>query len=129
MDNISIDTVNHFRHPNVTILRIKGFVYAATLALFEKTLQSILAASPAKKLIFDLTETNYISSGGWSLFLDNVKRARDQGGDILLVGMKPEVRDAFELMEFHKIMRLFPSLETALTEGFGKPKTPSASLP
>jgi anti-anti-sigma factor len=128
MENISIEIAHHLLHPEVATLRIKGFLYANTLPEFDKTLRSVLDSSK-KKLIFDLSETTYISSGGWSMFLVSFQRVKELGGDILLVGMKPEVRDAFELLEYDKILRCFPSAETALKEGFTRVLNNPAGAP
>ena len=118
MDTLSIEITNHLLRPDVVTLRIKGFIYANTLVQFDKVFQSVMAGSK-KKMIFDLSETNYISSGGWSMLLVCLQRVKESGGDILLSGMKPEVHDAFELLEYNKVMRLFPNAEEALKEGFG----------
>src|SRR5207249_2274054 len=106
MENISIEIAQPLLHPEVATLRIKGFLYANTLPHFEKTLRSVLD-SQKKKLIFDLTDTSYISSGGWSMLLVSHHRVKELGGDILLTGMKPEVHDAFELLEYDKVLKLF----------------------
>lgn len=118
METLSVDITNHLLRPDVVTLRIKGIVYASTLVQLDKAFQTALAGSK-KKMIFDLSETNYISSGGWSMLLVCLQRVKEAGGDILLAGMKPEVHDAFELLEYNKVMRLFANAEEALKEGFG----------
>jgi anti-anti-sigma factor len=117
MENISIDIAHHLLHPEVATLRIKGFLYANTLPEFDKTLRSVISVAK-KKLIFDLSDTTYVSSGGWSMFLISLQRVKELGGDILLAGMKPEVHDAFELLEYDKVFKQFPSVDEALKEGF-----------
>jgi anti-anti-sigma factor len=126
MENISIDIAHHPRQPEVATIRIKGFLYANTLPEFDKTLSSLLGASK-KKLIFDLSDTHYISSGGWSMFLVSLQRVKELGGDVLLACMKPEVRDAFELLEYDKVFRLFPSADEALKQGF-TPTAPNTAV-
>ncbi|HJT25237.1 MAG TPA: STAS domain-containing protein, partial [bacterium] len=112
-----IDINHHHLHPDSTTVRIKGFLYANTLPQLEKTLQTV-AASIKKKLILDLSETNYVSSGGWGLIMTFFKRTQDAGGSLVLAGMKPEVYDAFELLEYDKVLRSFPSVDSAFKEGF-----------
>ena len=119
MENISISIHHHPVHPDVATLQFKGFIYANTLAEISKTLQTLVTAQ-RKKLVFDLTETNYVSSGGWGLFINTAQQLRETEGDIFLAAMKPEIYDAFELLEFHKLIRLFPTVEAALQEGFGR---------
>jgi anti-anti-sigma regulatory factor len=64
-----------------------------------------------------MRETNYVSSGGWGAFLSAAKSAREAGGDLLLAGMRAEVFDAFELLEYDKVLRTFTTPEKALDEG------------
>ena len=128
MDNISIDIAYHLLHPEVATLRLKGFLYANTLPEFDKTLRLAIAAAK-KKLIFDLSETTYISSGGWSMFLVSLKNLKELGGDLILVGMNPEVRDTFELLEYDKVFKLFPSVDEALKQGFASAAPNRAASP
>lgn len=123
MESISTDVTHLPQYPDIAILKIKGFIYANTLVPVDKALQTILA-SRKKKIVFDLTETNYISSGGWALLHTSHQKFVDAGGDFALAGLKPEVQDAFELLEYNKVMRAFPSLDIALKQGFEKVFTP-----
>lgn len=122
MESISIDVTRHTLHPDISTLRIKGFLYANTLANLDKTVQPLLPGN--KKLIIDLSETNYISSGGWGLLITIFQRFSEMGGELVLAGMKPEVFDAFELLEYDKVLRFFPSEDSALKEGFANMATP-----
>ncbi len=120
MESISIEVVHHHLKPDTVTLRIVGFLYAHTLDHLEKTLQSVLSAD-RKKLVFDLSETNYISSGGWAMIIAFLHRIRGDGGGLALTGMKPEVYDSYELLEFDKVLKSFPTVEAALKDDFASP--------
>jgi len=122
METFSVEVKNHPRYLDIATFHVQGILYANTLVQFEKAFQGALA-SAKKNLVIDLTETNYVSSGGWSMLLVSLKRVKEMGGTILLAGMKPEIHDAFELMEYDKDFSLFPTVEAAITEGFGKVAT------
>ena len=123
MENITIDVVHHLLLPDIVTLRIKGSIQADTLVQIDLAVQTV-PSSPKKKLIFDLAETSHISNGGWAFLLTTLQRFRDQGGDLVLAGMNPEVHDAFELLEYHKVIRLFANAEDALKEGFNPSPKP-----
>lgn len=125
MDNISITIHHHPLRSDAATIRIKGFIYASTLSEIDKTLQSLFA-SQKNKILFDLSETNYVSSGGWGLFVSTAQKLRETGGDILLAAMKPEIFDAFELLDFHKLIQFFPTVESALEDGFGRAQSASS---
>lgn len=117
MESISIDINHHHLHPDSATVRIKGFLYANTLPQMEKAFQGVVA-SMKNKMVLDLSETTYISSGGWGLIMTFFKRTQDAGGNLVLAAMRPEVYDAFELLEYDKVLRSFPSVDSALKEGF-----------
>ncbi|HTC21763.1 MAG TPA: STAS domain-containing protein [bacterium] len=117
MENITIDVVHHLLQPDIVTLRIRGSIQAETLVQIDQAVQTV-PATPPKKLIFDLGETGHISNRGWAFVLSTLQRFRDQGGDLVLAAMNPEVHDAFELLDYHKVIRLFAGAEDALKEGF-----------
>lgn len=120
METISIDINHPHLYPDSTTVHIKGFLYANTLPQLDKTFQTVVS-SVKKKMVLDLSETTYISSGGWGLIITFFKRAQDAGGNLVLAAMKPEVYDAFELLEYDKVIRSFPTVDSALKEGFSSP--------
>jgi anti-anti-sigma factor len=115
MENITINVDHPLLRPDSVILRIMGPIQADTLVQIDRALQAVLPA-PKKKLIFDLSETGYVSNGGWAFLLTTLHRFREQGADLVLAGMNPEVHDAFELLEYDKVIRLFPTAEDALNQ-------------
>ena len=65
------------------------------------------------KFIVDLSDVSYISSGGWGIFSGEVRGLREQGGDIVLVGMSPEVYDVYELLGFDDVLKAFSNPQDA----------------
>jgi anti-sigma B factor antagonist len=119
MDNISVNVSEHPQNKDVTLLAVKGFIDTTTAPEFEKKFISVLN-DKKYKLVVDLKDVNYISSAGWGIFISEIKRIRNQKGDLLLAGMNPEVTEVFELLEFNTILKAFPSVETAVKKGFEK---------
>jgi anti-anti-sigma factor len=117
MEKFSADIVFYNQHPDFIILRIKGQVRLGTLDQIEKNLGTIFTTCRGKKVLIDLTETTYVSSTGWSLFLLAYKRVHDLGGKFLLAGMSLDIYYAFELLEFQEIMDYYPDMETAFQGG------------
>ncbi len=120
MENFSFDVNLHSQYGGVGVLKVTGFVYAATLPEFDKALQAAFDKSTSKKIILDLSGAKYFSGQAWKALLVFHARVRLSRGDILLAAMPPEIHDTFEMLEFNKWVRLFPSVESALNEGFGK---------
>jgi anti-anti-sigma factor len=98
---------------DITVLRINGHLDSVSTGAIERSLNQTIAGG-AYKLVVDLASVSYISSGGWGIFTGQVKKLREKGGDVVLVGMTPEVYDVFELLGFGEILVSFYSMEEAL---------------
>ncbi len=119
MKNITITISPYPQHKDITLLSVKGFIDTNTAPEFDKSFQEVLGDNKFK-LIVDLKDVNYISSAGWGLFVGEIKRIRNQKGDLFLVAMSPEVEEAYELLQFSTILKAFPNVEQAVQKGFGK---------
>ncbi|HTC21452.1 MAG TPA: STAS domain-containing protein [bacterium] len=116
MERFSADIVYHNQYPDFITFRIKGDVNIGTVEHIEKNLEPIFAVCQGKKVLFDLTETNYVNSSGWRLFLIAYKRVKELGGRFLLTGMNPDVYNTFELLEFQNFMDYYPDNAEAFRE-------------
>ncbi|HVZ81224.1 MAG TPA: STAS domain-containing protein [bacterium] len=117
MANLTVDVSEHPQNHEITLLAVKGFIDTTTAPEFERTFHTVLNDKKFK-LVVDLKDVNYISSAGWGIFISEIKRIRGQKGDLVLVGMNPEVAEVFELLEFNTILKSFPNVEMALKKGF-----------
>ena len=114
MDGISIQQEPVADAPKATVLKIHGYIDTSTANELQAALEQCLAEGRVQ-LLLDMTEVDYVSSAGWGIFISIVRGAREQGGDLCLVGMQPEVQDVFELLEFRSILDAYPTLSDALS--------------
>jgi anti-anti-sigma factor len=117
MENMTLQVADHPVKKNITLLSVKGFLDSRTTPDFEKELLWLLK-NKKFKLIVDLREVQYIASTGWGIFVSQIKRIRNQKGDLILSGMNPAVKEVFELLEFNRIMKSYPNVESAVLNGF-----------
>ena len=85
----------------------------------------ILAQSDVGKLIIDLSEVEYIDSGGLSALLLARRQMVDNDGDVRLVGVRPEVQS---LLSLTQLDRVFPSYAT-VKEALAAPQLSLVSIP
>ena len=121
MEKLSSGIVYYSKHPDFITLRIKGHLTLETSDQIEKNLTSIYAVCAGKKVLFDLTDTIYVSSSGWGLFLIANKRIHDLGGRFILAGMSVDLDYTFKLLEFHNLMNHYPDVASAFREGVNEP--------
>jgi anti-sigma B factor antagonist len=96
----------------ITEMRLSGHLDSGSSAALEKKLHDLVVAG-AVRLVVDLADISYVSSGGWGIFVGEVKALRNRGGDIVLSGMTSEVYDVYELLGFADVLRAFRTIADA----------------
>jgi anti-anti-sigma factor len=76
---------------DITELRVDGHVDSVSSADLDARLKALIDEG-ASRIIVDLSDVTYISSGGWGIFAGEVGTLREKGGDVVLVGMTSEGR-------------------------------------
>ena len=90
---------------------INGVVYGTlsgrldTVAA-QSTDISEFIANADKKILFDCSELNFISSAGLRLFLILFKECRGKGGSITLKSVSPSVMRVFQISGFTNMMEI-----------------------
>ena len=118
---------------DIALLRVKGYIDTQTCAEMLLQMTAVLQQG-IYHLIVDMGQVNYVSSAGWGVFVGEIKGIRENGGDLKLVQMTPEVYDVFEMLEFNRILDCYDSIEEAIDDfdlsiGLDITKSISQSLP
>jgi len=108
---VSVTSVNG--SAGVSVLKVSGYLDTTTAGELETALYGLLDRE-AYKVVVDLASVNYISSAGWGIFIGEIKRIRNHGGDLKLAGMVGDVYEVFQLLEFHSILEAYPTLQEAV---------------
>ncbi|MGD8414390.1 MAG: STAS domain-containing protein [Candidatus Latescibacterota bacterium] len=96
----------------VSILKVSGYLDTTTAGELENALYGLLKKKKYQ-IVVDLSGVNYISSAGWGIFIGEIKTIRDHGGDLKLAGMNGDVREVYELLEFHSILSSYEDADEA----------------
>jgi anti-sigma B factor antagonist len=112
---------------DITVITIHGHIDTTTSVSLEKELQRVLRGR-GYRIVIDLAGVDYISSAGWGIFLSEIRRIRQQGGDLRLAGMKAEVLEVYEMLEFRSVLAHYASLPEAL-ESFAAIEVASGAGP
>jgi len=130
MPDIQVDVSYDGAGDEIAVIAARGFIDTTTAPELEKKLEEQLALNKYR-IVVDLKNIDYVSSAGWGVFVSEIREIRENGGDLVLVSMSPDVYDVYELMEFSSILKSFDSLEEAIANFMGKPvkKESPAQLP
>lgn len=71
-----------------------------------------------QRFIIDLSEVTYINSGGLRCLVTAWRRAREQGGDVILCGLNSRLVEIFSLVGFDRVFQIYPSFDDALKHNY-----------
>src|SRR5262245_10501165 len=114
VDGIVVNVISGNNEAGASILKVSGYLDTTTASELETALYGLLDRG-IYKIVVDLAGVNYISSAGWGIFIGEIKRIRNHGGDLKLSGMVGDVHEVFQLLEFHSILEAYPSSQDAVT--------------
>jgi len=112
MEEIKIDSKFADQSGETMVVELSGHVDQSNSYQLQKMFDNIIQ-SGCFKVIVDFGNLYYMSSAGWGVFVGEIKRFRDNGGDIKLANMNPEIYDVFQMLEFYHILEDFASIEDA----------------
>ena len=115
MEGIEININQIGARRDITLLRVRGYVDTTTSPELQRTISQILDDGNYQ-LIVDLSAVNYVSSAGWGVFVGEIRGLRENGGDLKITHMAPEVFEVFEMLEFNRILTTYDSLEEAMDD-------------
>ncbi len=100
---------------DIALLRIKGYIDTTTSSEVSAKLNEIMN-SGCYQLIVDMGGVNYVSSAGWGVFVGEIRNIRENGGDLKIVQMTPDVFEVFEMLEFNRILDYYETIEEAVND-------------
>lgn len=105
--------VHRSSEADIVVLQLEGFLDAHTAPVFEQAIQSELDAGRVR-LVVDGQTLTYISSAGLGVFMGFIEQIREQGGDLKICGLKPKVRQVFEILGFQAIYDMVDAVPDAV---------------
>ncbi len=111
LENISISLLEKKTDP-VSEIRVDGVIDTNTSGQLESVIDSLIKRQ-RYRFVIDLAGVEYISSAGWGTLISRIRDVRDKDGDIKLANMVTNVYEIYELLEFDKVLRSYPSVDAA----------------
>lgn len=115
MEGIQVSTEVTGSRNHISIIKVGGYIDTTTSSELERSLEALLKQGRFY-IVVDLGNVDYISSAGWGIFISEIKSIRENGGDLKLVRMVPDVYEIFELLEFHHILDVYDQVSDAVNK-------------
>lgn len=107
--------IEHRVENEILIFTIKGRLDAATASTAEETIKNTMAED-TKRLLFDLSALEYLSSGGLRVILGAAKEIRRREGKVALATLTPYVYEIFEVSGFTAMIPIKDTVEEGLKD-------------
>ena len=105
--------ITHRVENEIMIIAIKGRLDAATAPIADKTIKKRLKKN-INRLLFDLKDLDYLSSGGLRVILGAAKEIRRREGKVVLAGLTQYVYEIFEVSGFNSLIPIKDTVEEGL---------------
>ena len=96
---------------NFTVI-LKGRLDSETHRLFDDRIK-LLHEKKAKNVLINMAGVSYISSAGLGSIFQLMKKTRENGGELLLCNLQPQIKKVFEIIKALPTTSIFASIEEA----------------
>ncbi len=94
-------------------LLMHGFLDANTFEDFDRVLNRLFEDS-IYKIAIDFGDLEYVSSAGAGVLIGASSIVRENGGEIVIVGAKGEVKEVFELLGINRLFKIVGDMSRGL---------------
>jgi anti-sigma B factor antagonist len=107
--------INHKMENGILIIAIKGRLDAATSPAADETIKETMGQG-SDRLLFDLSDLEYLSSGGLRVILSAAKEIRRRKGKVTLCCLNQYVDEIFEVSGFKSMIPIKDTVEAGIEE-------------
>jgi anti-anti-sigma factor len=98
----------------IKIVELYGELDSSSVPFFNLRFREISEKHGPKKYILDMKELVFISSAGWTAFLNEYRQLRASGGDLKLAGMRPDAKRVCSLVGIDRVIGSFETVKEAV---------------
>ena len=122
-ESLRIEATTVGAEGDMAVLSLRGIIDTVSAENLRKALGNVIGRN-IYKIVVDMSQVEYVSSGGWGTFTERLRELRRHEGDIKLFGMDPDVYYVFTMLGFNIVLSSFDVLADAI-EDFGRPGKPA----
>lgn len=97
---------------NIQVIAISGRIDVMSANDLEIFLNKVTGGN--SRMIFDLSETEYISSSGLRVFLATLKMLKKKNGEMRLASLQPVIRNILDISGLSNIFSIHHNLKEAM---------------
>ena len=106
-----MDNVKLTRNNDIHILKVSGFLNVESANGLEMILNELIVKENPKKVIFDFSELEHISSSGLRVIMNFYKKMSAKNGKVIICSAKEGIKKVLKLVELDSILEIYSTLE------------------
>ncbi len=99
---------------DITVIMLDKRIDSSNAYDLEKEIEKVIQEGK-RKILFDFSGTDYISSAGLRVLLSTAKNTKKTGGKVALCSLKPFVKEVFVSAGFNQIFTIYPSCDDGIS--------------
>ncbi|NDJ84875.1 MAG: anti-sigma factor antagonist [Chloroflexi bacterium] len=111
-----ISVTRQIRDKDYLQLNLAGQIDSQTSGQLESVLDEEISEHGNIRLIVSFQNVNYISSSGLKVLVSAWRKARQQGGDVLVTDLQSRIREVFEMIGFDMMFHIYDNPEAAIAD-------------
>jgi anti-anti-sigma factor len=105
--------ITHDKEGENLIIKIKGRLDAATAPVADKTIKEMMEED-CRRMLFNLNNLVYLSSGGLRVILGVAKDIKRKGGKLVLCSLHQYVKEIFEVSGMDSLIPIEDTVEAGI---------------
>jgi anti-anti-sigma factor len=98
----------------IMIVELYGELDSSAVAAFSLGFMEISGRHGPVNYVLDLKGLEFISSAGWTAFLNECKQLRASGGDLKLAAMRPDSKRVYTLVGINGVIESHETVKEAV---------------
>ncbi len=104
--------INFEENSGITLIKLSGELDTYTAPDFLESFGERLSTG-SRLFIIDLTNVGFVSSAGWGALSSALKKSRENFGELVLYGLKGQVKRVYKIMGFRVLLKSFDDIDEA----------------
>ena len=105
--------LNHVQEGANTIIKIKGRLDAVSAPFADTAIKKIMEED-CRRVLFNLNDMEYLSSGGLRIILGVAKQLKLKGGKLVLCALHPFVKEVFDVSGMNSLIPIEDTVDAGI---------------
>lgn len=101
---------------NYLQINLGGQIDSHTSSQIEAVFNEEITHNQNYRLIVSFADVSYISSSGLKVLVSAWRRARQNGGDVLIADLQPRIREVFDMIGFDMMFNIYENAAAAVAD-------------